>query len=162
MQDISFILSQYFLCSHSTTMETFATFSKSLQKDLDSAWLFMGPVSDLPNGCFLKFDESNVEKRLSPSSHLLHLHLETKWCFIEILWKLYSLEGSLVSQFANVTPEHHSQSPIVLSPSFLLPLRINYINFYLLHPSCCYPRALHIVTYCTFSFLSIPPAHHLQ
>ncbi|XP_046847860.1 protein MMS22-like isoform X2 [Xenia sp. Carnegie-2017] len=82
-----------FLNSHSTTMETFATFSKSLQKDLDSAWLFMGPVSDLPNGCFLKFDESNVEKRLSPSSHLLHLHLETKWCFIEILWKLYSLEG---------------------------------------------------------------------
>jgi hypothetical protein len=67
------------------------SFPISLRKDLKNLCAFIGPVSNLPNGSFLKIDGAN--NKLPPTAQRLHLHLELKWGLIEILWRLYREQG---------------------------------------------------------------------
>ena len=72
-------------------LKSWNSFPTALRKDLNNLWRFIGPVSNLPNGSFLKLDGVNI--KLSPTAQRLHLHLELKWGIIEILWRMYSVQG---------------------------------------------------------------------
>ncbi|XP_028412649.1 protein MMS22-like [Dendronephthya gigantea] len=68
-------------------------FPSCLRKDVNNLWSgFIGPVSNLQNSSFLKFDGVNASGR-SPAAQLLHLHLELRWGLIDILWQLYSAQN---------------------------------------------------------------------
>ena len=72
-------------------LKVWNSFPVALRKDLNSLWRFIGPVSSLPNGSFLKRDGANI--KLSPTAQWLRLHLELKWGLIEVLWRMYCVKG---------------------------------------------------------------------
>lgn len=74
-------------------LESWNSFPATLRKDVNNLWLFIGPVSSLPNGSFLKLDGASSNIKLSPAGQWLHLHLELKWGLTEILWRLYCVQG---------------------------------------------------------------------
>ncbi|CAB3980866.1 Hypothetical predicted protein, partial [Paramuricea clavata] len=73
-------------------LESWNSFPASLRKDVNNLWLFIGAVSSLPNGSFLKLDGASSNIKLSPAGQWLHLHLELKWGLTEILWRLYCVQ----------------------------------------------------------------------
>ena len=82
-------------------LKSWNSFPASLRKDLNNLWHFVGPVSNLPNGSFLKLDGVNI--KLSPTAQRLHLHLELKWGLIEILWRMYYVKDEkCVDQLAEL------------------------------------------------------------
>lgn len=74
-------------------LELWNSFPATLRQDVNNLWIFIGPVSNLPNSSFLTLDRAGSNTKFSPAAQWLHLHLELKWGLIEILWRLYCVQG---------------------------------------------------------------------
>ena len=74
-------------------LEPWYSFPATLRKDINDLWQFLGPVSALPNTCFMKITQAYASS--CPPAQRLHLNLEMKWGLIENTWKLYCTQSTL-------------------------------------------------------------------